>query len=107
MMAYVDLEMDRAVSFDGVPIRLTEERWFHIVENHDDMAGHYDDVLETVADPDVVLPGYRGSLLAVRNYGPRRYLFAIYRQIGRDDGFIITAYFGRKVNREKAIWKKA
>jgi hypothetical protein len=52
--------MNRAVSFDGIPIRLTEERWFHIVENHDDMAGHYDDVLETVADPDAVLPGIVG-----------------------------------------------
>jgi len=71
--------MDRVISIDGVPIRLTEERWFHIVENHDDMAGHYDDGLETVADPDLVIPGYRGSLIAVRNYARQRYLFAIYR----------------------------
>ena len=99
--------MHRVLSVAGVPIRLTEERWFHIVENHDDMAGHYDDVLETVADPDMVLPGYRGSLVAVRNFGRGRYLFAIYRQVSRDDGFIITAYFGSKVNRKKAIWKRA
>jgi hypothetical protein len=98
--------MDKVVSFNGVPIRLTEERWFHIVENHDDMAGHYDDVLETVADPDLVLHGYGGSLIAVRNYGQRRYLFAIYRQVSREDEFIITANFGAKVNREKAIWKR-
>ena len=63
--------MDKVMSVDGVPIRLTEERWFHIVENHDDMAGHYDDVLETISDPDLVLPGYHGSLIAVRNYGRR------------------------------------
>ncbi len=50
-------DMQSVRSVDGVPIRLTEERWFHIVENHDDMAGHHDDVLETVADPDLVLPG--------------------------------------------------
>ena len=99
--------MHRVTSVDGVPIRLTEERWFHIVENHDDMAGHYDDVLEAVADPDMLLPGYRGSLVAVRNFGGGRYLFAIYRQVSRDDGFIITAYFGSKVNRKKAIWKRA
>jgi hypothetical protein len=52
--------MESVMSVDGVPIRLTEERWFHIVENHDDMAGHYDDVLETVADPALVLPGILG-----------------------------------------------
>ncbi|SMC16923.1 hypothetical protein SAMN02746041_00193 [Desulfacinum hydrothermale DSM 13146] len=98
--------MDTVISVDGVPIRLTEERWFHIVENLDDMAGHYDDVLETVADPDLVLPGYRGSLIAVRNYGRKRYLFAIYRQVSCDDGFVITAYFDSKINRKRAIWKK-
>jgi hypothetical protein len=32
--------MDVAYSVDGVPVRLTSERWFHIVENHDDLAGH-------------------------------------------------------------------
>jgi len=83
--------MDKVMSVDGVPIRLTEERWFHIVENHDDMAGHYDDVLETISDPDLVLPGYHGSFIAVRNYGRRRFLFAIYREASGDDGFVITA----------------
>ena len=32
--------MEIAYSVDGVPIRLTTERWFHIVENHEDLAGH-------------------------------------------------------------------
>jgi hypothetical protein len=44
-----------AYSIDGVPIRLTTEHWFHIVENHDDLAGHYDDVLSAVENPDLVL----------------------------------------------------
>jgi hypothetical protein len=70
------------------------------------MAGYYDEVCETVADPDLVLPGYRGSLIAVRNYGRRRFLFVIYRQMSRNDGFVITAYYGSKVNRKKAIWKR-
>ena len=69
--------MDVAVSIEGVPIRLTHERWFHIVENHDDVAGYYDDILETVENPDLVLRGYRGTLIAVRSYGRRRYLRTI------------------------------
>ena len=40
--------MDIAFSKNSVPIRLTPERWMHIVENHDDVAGYYDDVLGTV-----------------------------------------------------------
>lgn len=71
--------MDVAISVEGVPIRLTHERWFHIVENHDDLAGYYDDVLETIENPDLVLCGYRSSLIAVRGYGRKRYLMVIYR----------------------------
>jgi len=43
--------MDIAYSIDNVPIRLTAERWFHIVENHDEMAGHHESVLTTVEVP--------------------------------------------------------
>lgn len=98
--------MDISYSVDGIPVRLTEERWFHIVENHDEVAGYYDEVLDTVANPEVVLPGYGSSLVAVRNYGQRRYLCVIYRQLSSTDGFIITAYFSRKIDRKKAIWKR-
>jgi hypothetical protein len=31
--------MDVAYSVHGVPIRMTEARWFHIVNTHDEMAG--------------------------------------------------------------------
>jgi hypothetical protein len=98
--------MDVALSVDGVAIRLTAERWFHIVENHDDLAGYYDDVLGTVEDPDLVLRGYRGALIAARGYGRKQYLLVVYREVSADDGFIITAYFTGKIDRGKAIWKR-
>ena len=85
--------MDIALSVDNIPIRLTAERWFHIVENHDDMAGYYDDVLEVIENPEFVLRGYNGSLIALRGYGRGRYLAVIYRQLSAQDGFVITAYF--------------
>lgn len=99
--------MDIALSINGVPIRLTAERWFHIVENHDDLAGHYDDVLETIENPDLVLRGYRNSLIAARGYGHKRYLMVVYRELSTNDGFVITAYFTSEVDRRKAIWKRA
>lgn len=98
--------MDFAPSVEGVPIRLTTERWFHIVENHDDLAGYYDDVLQTVENPDMVLRGYRDSLIAARGYGRRRYLMVVYRQVSADDGFIITAYFTTRIDRKKVVWKR-
>jgi hypothetical protein len=94
------------LSVDGVPIRLTAERWLHIVENHDDLAGYHDDVLATVENPDFALSGHRGSLIAVKNFGRRRYLMVVYCQVSRDDGFIITAFFTNKADRKKALWQR-
>jgi len=98
--------MDYVASVNRVPIRLTHERWFHIAENHDDLAGYYDEVLDVVENPDFVMRGHRGSLVAVKNFGPRRYLHVIYRELSSDDGFIITAFFASKAERKKAIWKR-
>jgi hypothetical protein len=98
--------MDVVISKSGVPIRLTDERWFHIVENHDDVAGYYDDVLETVEDPDLILRGYRGALIAVRQLRGRKYLAVIYKEVSRKDGFIITAYFTSEISRRIIRWRK-
>jgi hypothetical protein len=98
--------MDIVYSVEGVPIRLTTERWLHIVENHDDMAGYYDDVLTTVEDPECVLLGHKGSLVAVQNYGRNRYLMVIYRQVSREDGFVITAFFTEEIDRGNVLWKR-
>jgi hypothetical protein len=50
----------------GIPVRLTHERWSHIVESHDYMAGNLDRVLETLADPDCVAFGVRDEVLALK-----------------------------------------
>lgn len=97
--------MDIAYSISNVPVRLTHERWFHIVESHDELAGYYDDVLVVVEDPEFVLRGYGSSLIAVRGYGRGRYLNVIYKELSAGDGFIITAYFSSKFNRSQITWK--
>ena len=93
----------------GVPIRLSDERWRHIVEHHDDLAGHYHDVLETVAAPDAVYEGSAGELLALRRYR-ERYLVVPYRELSKDDGFVITAFFTtriRQIERRPLAWRRA
>lgn len=52
--------MNIAYSVNGVPIRLTYERWYHIIESHDDLAGYFYDVLETIEKPDLVVRGKKG-----------------------------------------------
>jgi len=58
--------MDVGISQNGVLVRLTDERWAHIVENHDDLAGHYDDVLNVIEDPDYIIKGYRDAIVALK-----------------------------------------
>lgn len=42
--------MEIAYSINNVPIRFTYERWFHITENHDDLASYYHDVNEITSE---------------------------------------------------------
>ena len=69
--------MDIAYSINDIPIRLTRERWFHIIENHDDLAGYYDDVLTAIENPDLIIQGYGGALVAMKCMGKKRYLGVI------------------------------
>jgi hypothetical protein len=100
--------MDIVTSKNRVPIRLTEERWFHITENHDDLAGHYDDVLYAIEDPDYIIEGYRKALIALKKIARNKFLAVVYREISRQDGFVITAYFTSKIDLEKEVilWEK-
>lgn len=95
-----------AISVNGIPIRLTEERWRHIVNNHDDLAGYDDDCLEVIERPDFVLAGRKGSLKAAKGYGRKGFLVVLYREISASDGFVITAYFVRKLRRRRILWPR-
>jgi len=86
-----------AFSVSGIPIRLTEERWFHITEHHDEMAGHANTVLAAIEAPDFVVDGWGGELLAVKRLR-RRHIVVAYREHSPTDGFAITAFFTRNVN---------
>ena len=100
--------MSVAISKNDVPIRLTEERWFHIVENHDEMAGFFDEVLSTVEDPDFVIQGYGDAVIALRAMGKKKFMAAIYKEIDKKDEFVITAFITSKVRTKKEVilWEK-
>jgi hypothetical protein len=95
-----------AHSVNGVPIRLPEERWLHIVENKPYMRAYYERVLTAVENPSRVLRGYAGALIAVLPIGRRQFLNVVYREVSRQDGFIITAFVSRTINRSNTIWPK-
>ena len=98
--------MDIASSVNGIPIRLTEERWAHIVENKPYMRAYYERVLIAIEEPTWILRGYAGTLVAILSLGKRRFLNVVYREISRNDGFVITAFVSPRVNKENRIWPK-
>jgi len=82
-------------STNGVPIRLTDERWAHITEEHCELAGMRLEVLETVSNPSRILASGDGELLAVREISANKHLVVVYREF-ENDGFIITAFLTSK-----------
>ncbi len=93
-------------SVNGVPIRLTDERWWdHILEKRPYLNRYYDEVLEAVEQPLVVLRGYKGTLIGVLPVGRKQYLHVVYKELSRDDGFIITATIESEYNKGLAIWR--
>ena len=63
------MRMNITKSKNGLSIRLTAERWLHIVE---------------------------------------KFLAVVYKEITKEDGFIITSYFTSKIKLEKEaiVWRK-
>jgi len=88
-----------AISRGGVPIRLTAERWSHIVEEHCELAGLREEVLQTVSDAEAVYEGMTGELLAIRSVANEKSLAVVYRENSADDGFIITAFLTSRPDR--------
>lgn len=94
-------------SVHGVTIRLTDECWAHIAEEHAELSGLRQGVLDTVAHPSRVLAGNAGERMAVREYEPGKWLVAVYREVSSEDGFIITAFLTRRfrsLDRRTSLW---
>ncbi len=100
--------MYKIKSVNNVTIRFNGERWFHIIENHEDLAGYSDEIADTVEFPDVIIEGYSRALIALRLMDADKYLCVVYKEIDADDGFVITAYFSSKIKleKEKIIWRR-
>ena len=98
--------MDVVLSRDGIPIRLTGERWTHIVEEHNELAGLRLDVLASVAEPYKVVAGRAEEKLAVKEYEPGKWLVVVYKEVS-EDGFVITAFLTSRLaslNRRRQLW---
>ena len=89
--------MEKVKSKNGIPIRLTHERWLHITEEHSEMAGYYYEVLETICKPEAIYKGKVDELIAIREIEQGKYLTVVYKELNKDDGFVITAFLTRRI----------
>jgi len=103
--AFTNMELAR--SKDNVPIRLSQERWFHIVEEHSEMAGYYFEVLEAVEEPSAIYAGKAGEHIAVKEIEKGKHIVVVYKELGKEDGFVITAFLTRRTKQlegRQQIW---
>ena len=103
--------IEEIFSINGIQIRLTAERWTHIIEEHCELAGMRLDVMETVSNPSRILEGKNGELLAVKEIIAGKYLVVVYKEYKEIeyDGFIITAFITSKsgsLDRRNQIWPR-
>jgi hypothetical protein len=96
-----------ATSREQVAIRLTDERWTHIVEEHCELAGMLESILDAVESADLIYEGALGEKLAAKLLGDGKYLVVVYRETGASDGFVITAFLTRRINylqKRRRLW---
>lgn len=104
--------MEVAESTNKIRIRITAERWAHVVESHDYMAGNRDLVVETIEDPDSIVTGRQGELIALRHYQAtsitEKHVVVVYREFA-NDGFLITTFMTsapETILRKGVVWQK-
>ena len=97
-MLGIDKMIGYAISKNKAKIRLTEERWFHIVEHHDYMSGLSEVTLETINDPEEIIEGDKGELIAIKRFN-NKHIVVIYKEIDNIDGFVITAFITSEIER--------
>lgn len=81
----------------------------HITEEHSEMAGYYFEVLEAVEEPEAIFAGKTGEFIAVREIEKDKYIVVLYKELGKEDGFVITAFLMRqrkKLERRQKIWEQ-
>jgi len=110
-------EIAIALSINRVPIRLTEERWLHIIGHHEELQSFQREIMLTVSTPDALYispPQVRRNYAAVkvfsrlREAGLAENLVVHYREVSPSDGFILTALImsNNRLARRFRRWQK-
>lgn len=103
-------------STNNVIIRITKERWEHIITRHP-LEEHLSDILTTITTPEMIFvppEGYPQQKLAIKSFksfiekGLALNLTVHYKELPSEDGFLITAFVisQKRLERMMRKWKK-
>lgn len=100
-----------ALSKNNIPIRLTDERWEHIILNHQEIGPtDFNRFMKVISNPDLILKGSKDELLAIKKVsGKNLWIVVPYKEVSQDDGFVLTAYFTSDLTwlfKKEIIWSK-
>jgi len=96
--------------YQGLAIRLTDERLAHILE-HPEMAGLEQAIEETLLQPERVIESFSDptAKLHYRYYAKTlvggKYLCVVVKTVDAD-AFVLTAYLTDKIKKGTSIWPK-
>ena len=99
------------VSHNGVPVRMSAERWSHIVCRHPELDGQQKKLVETLSEPGYIQKGDFGTMMAIRHYPQtpltEKYMIVIYKEVSPFDGYVLTAYFATRYSKRRTmLWKR-
>lgn len=109
--------IEKVESTNHVLIRLTEERWNHIIEHHPELKRFKQELLLAISEPDSLYfapKGVKPNFGAIKKFkklakaGLADLLVVHYREVSVHDGFISTAFSmsSKRVRRKFARWRR-
>lgn len=103
--------MDILTDYNGISIRLTDERLQHITDAHPSVLELPNAIAETLESPDTVRLSLRSrdTKLYYRWYTETKYndkYVCVVVVISEDDAWIITAYLTDAIKRGELIWER-
>lgn len=98
-------------SINSVKIRLTDERWNHAVNTHQEINfKDYKKFMKIINHPEIVFKGNKGELLAIQKVSRKNLWIVVpYKEVNKQDGFVLTAYFTSDLTwlfKKEIIWSK-
>jgi len=90
----------------GKLIRLTKERWDHILDRHPEVKPHLNKIKTVLQDPEIIIenPYNKNEKYYHKYFKNFKNFLIIILEIKK--GFIITAFIARKRKKGKIKWKK-